>query len=197
MKYSVIQWARKEGCIAGRCTNSETESYPMPENTPLSTESEMLRLMKLREEREARREEKEELAAMKAAEEYEAKVERRKSGDKYMQTQLEMKQFKCDHRKGTSGSGRKFKHIDYMVNRNTFQNGVTRIKCEKCRFKWFPGDTKENAAGTMENCLAKKRFPNPTRLSYAEAWAMTNEENTTNTPSRAEMVTTGPAPVTP
>jgi hypothetical protein len=165
---------------------------------PSSHNEELLKLMRAREERESREAGFRDLERQKVEEEHEARVQRRKTGDAYMATEEAFRQSKCDHRKGTAGSGRKFKIVDYMMNRNTFQNGVTRIKCEKCRFRWFPGDTKEFVAGTMENCLKKiRKTPNPTRLSYNEVWGMTNEENTTNTPSRAEMVTTGPASVTP
>ena len=34
----------------------------------------------------------------------------------------------------------------------------------------------------MDNCLKKKRKPNPTKLSYHDAWNMTSEENTTDLP---------------
>jgi len=162
---------------------------------PLNPSSEFLDLLRKQVELQAKEANRLEEERLTAAIEHEARVERRKQGDAYQASQETLAQSRCDHRKGTSGRGRKFKIVDYMMNRNTFQNGVTRIKCEKCHFKWFPRDTKEFVAGTMENCLKNiRKIPNPTKLSYIEAWNMTNEENTTNTPSRAEMVTSGPAP---
>jgi len=172
----------------------------MTENkSPISPDPQqrLLELMAKQVELQQKEADRQELERLKVTLDHEAKVDRRKAGDAYMESEENFRYSKCDHRKGTAGKGRKFKVLDYMMGRYTFQNGVTRIKCEKCHFKWFPGDTRENAAFTMDNCLKKKRKPNPTKLSYHDAWNMTSDENTTNTPGRAEMVTTGPAPVIP
>jgi hypothetical protein len=164
--------------------------------------NELLELMRAREQREAQQfaEAQEEKRASK--EQHERRVETRKRGDQFYWTELFKTQSRCDHRKGTSGPGPKTKEIDYMVSRYTFANGITQIKCLKCKHKSFPGDTKAVCHGSMENYFANvkaKKGPqlqNPTKLSYNDFYNMTLEENTTNTPGRAEMVTQGPQIVT-
>lgn len=164
--------------------------------------AELLKLMRQREEREAKifAEQQAEKQELKAA--HDRRVAVRKAGDKYYWEQLYLNQSRCDHRKGTQGPGPKTKELDYMVSRHTFNNGVTQIKCLKCKHKAFPGDTKAMCYGSMEAYWADrkdKKGPqqkNPTKLSYNDWYNMTLEENTTNKPSRAEMVTQGPALVT-
>lgn len=160
----------------------------------LSPNDKLLALMEARERREAAIWAKQQEEELKKELDYEAKVNRRKSGDQYHQQQLEIRMSRCDHRKGTTGK-KKFKVLDYMLSRYTFQNGVMRIKCDKCKMRWFPGDTDLLCAGTIENYLKKiRKIANPTKLSYAQAWTLSSDDNTTNTPARAEMVTNAPVP---
>jgi hypothetical protein len=164
--------------------------------------NELLELMRSREQREAREFEERQEEKRVRTEEHSRRVETRKRGDKFYWTQLFQTQSRCDHRKGTSGPGPKTKEIDFMVSRHTFANGLTQIKCLKCKHKSFPGDTKALCHGSMEayleNTKSKKgpQLQNPTKLSYNDFYNMTLEENTTNTPSRAEMLTKGPELVT-
>lgn len=169
---------------------------------PLSTEEKLFQIMAKREARESA--EAERLAAERADIEaaHQRRVDARKAGDKFIWDELFKTQSRCDHRKGTSGPGPKTKEVDYMVSRHVFANGVTQIKCLKCKHKAFPGDSKQLCHGSMEayfaNTKAKQgpKLQNPTKLSYNDWHIMTLEENTTNKPSRAEMLTQGPQPVT-
>lgn len=169
---------------------------------PLSTEEKLLAIMAKREERESA--EAERVAAQRADTEaaHERRVDARKAGDKFVWDELYKTQARCDHKKGTSGAGPKTKITDYMVSRHVFANGLTQIKCLKCKHKSYPGDTKQLCHGSMDayyaNVAAKRgpQLPNPTKLSYNDFHIMTLEENTTNKPSRAEMLTQGPQPVT-
>lgn len=163
---------------------------------------ELLELMRRREEREAKEFNRIESERAAEKEAHERRVLVRMEGDKFYWTELHKRQSRCDHRKGTAGPGPKAKHIDYMVSRHVFANGVTQIKCLKCKHKSFPGDTKQLCHGSMDafiaNTKSKKgpQLPNPTKLSYNDFYNMTLEENTTNKETRAEIVTQGPQPVT-
>ena len=165
-------------------------------------DNELLALMRKREEREAREADRLDGERQNAKEDHDRRVIVRMEGDKYYWSQLHLKQSRCDHRKGTAGPGPKAKHIDYMVSAHTFANSVTQIKCLKCKHKSFPGDTKALCHGSMDafvaNTKSKKgpQLPNPTKLSYNDFYNMTLEENTTNKPTRAEIVTKGPELVT-
>ena len=155
-----------------------------------SGDQELLKLMRAREEREARIFAQQEKERQEREANLLLRINRRKEGDAYELKMAIARQARCDHRKGTSGSGKKFKVVDYNLSRYTFQNGATRIKCEKCRMKWFKGDTKEflvPAAGRNS-----ERIPNHTKLSYADVWRMCDEDST-NTSGRAEIVTTAVA----
>jgi hypothetical protein len=164
--------------------------------------NELLDLMRAREKREAQEFEEKQEEKRVRTEEHNRRVDTRKRGDAFGWKQLFDTQSRCDHRKGTSGPGPKTKVLDYNVSRHAFANGVTYIKCLKCKHKAFPGDTKAMCHGSMdaytENLKSKKgpQLPNPTKLSYNDWYVMTLEENTTNTPSRAEMLTRGPEVVT-
>jgi len=160
----------------------------------LTPDKEMLELLRAREKREAaifEKQQKQELADEQARQ---FRKDTRKKNEEFEWGQIYKAQSLCDHRKGTSKSP-KAKHIDYDVFRHTFANRVVVVKCLKCKHKSFPGDTKEKCWGTMDNYTRgdrSKMVKNPTRLSYAEWVAMTTEDNTTNKPSSAEIVTEGP-----
>jgi len=162
-----------------------------------TSDAQLLELMRLRELREAEEysEKKQKQAAEK--ESYEFRRQRRLEGDRYTETQTLMRQSKCDHRKGTSGSGPKARHIDYMVSFHTFANGLQQIKCLKCKAKVHPGDT--NAALTVNGEEHKNHIFNPFTgkpgLGWEDAFKMTLEENTTNKLSRAEIITRAPTPL--
>jgi hypothetical protein len=170
----------------------------MTEELKPNPNTELIELMRQREVRDAREYERVEAERATAKEEHGRRVEVRKAGDKYYWTELHARQARCDHRKGTSGSGPKAKHIDYDVSRHVFANGVTQIKCLKCKHKSLPGDTKALCHGSMDsyvlNLKSKKgpHLPNPTKLSYADWYNMTLEENTTNRETRAEIITKAP-----
>lgn len=155
----------------------------------------LLKIMEARELREAKKFEIDEAKRRAEEDNYAVRVLRQEQNDHEMWNAVMLWQSKCDHRKGTTGK-KKWKHIDYMVDRHTLQNGTTRIKCQKCRFKAFPGDTAEKCSYTLENFMKGIKVVNPTRLSYAEWYKLTLDENTTNTETRSEMVTQGPVPVT-
>jgi hypothetical protein len=164
--------------------------------------NDLLELMRKRELREAQEFEERQESKRAEKESHDRRVETRKAGDTFYWTELFKAQSRCDHRKGTSGAGPKSKVVDYMVSRHTFVNGVTPIKCLKCKHRAFPGDTKALCHGSMDayiaNTKAKKgpQLPNPTKLSYSDWYTMTLEENTTNKPSRAEMLMPAAEPVT-
>jgi hypothetical protein len=165
------------------------------------TKSNSERLLEIMIQKEAR-EEKEYLAReaerIQLKEDHQRRVETRKAGDAFGWEQDFKRKANCDHRKGTSGPGPKAKHIDYDISRHVFANGVTQIKCLKCRHRAFPGDTKEKCHGTMDNYVANVRakkgpqLPNPTKRSYQDWHVMTLEENTTNKETRAEIITQAP-----
>jgi hypothetical protein len=159
-----------------------------------SQDNELLKLMRAREEREAREADRQERERVELAKAKDFRRERRVSIESFEREMAFKRKAACDHRKGTSGHP-KWKHVDYDISVHTFANGVTVIKCLKCKHKSFPGDTKELTAGTMENLMAKgKKVPNPTKLSYSDFYKM-SQDDTTNTPTRAEMITQGPQPV--
>lgn len=160
----------------------------------LSADQEMLHLLRKREEREAKQFEQDERKRIDAEENHKLRVESQKVNDAYPFTMALQWQAKCDHRKGTGGK-KKWRHIDYNVNRHTFPNGLTVIKCLKCKFRAFPGDTKDKCSYTLDNFKAGSKVPNPTKKAYSEWYEMTMDENTTNTETRSEMVTQGPQPV--
>lgn len=155
----------------------------------------LLKIMEARELRESRESERLELERMEKEANHELRVTTQVTADNQMWDTLALNQSRCDHRKGTSGK-KKWKHIDFNVNRHILPNGVTRIKCMKCVYKAFPGDTAEKCSYTLENFMKSIKVPNPTKLSYAQWYEMTLDENTTNTETRSEMVTQGPVPVT-
>lgn len=165
------------------------------EQPKLAPDQEMLALLRKREEREAREFEQKELQRLEAEENLALRKQRRADGDRQMWDAAMAWQSRCDHRKGTSGK-KKWRHIDYDIGRHTFQNGLTVVKCFKCRFRSFPGDTREQCSYTDANFKNGVKVPNPTKLSYKDWYTMTLDENTTNTETRSEMVTQGPQPVT-
>jgi hypothetical protein len=176
----------------------ESKKMNDQQNRSLNPDQEMLDLMRKREVREARLFEQQELARKEQEDNFNLRRQRQAENDKQVFEAALSWQAKCDHRKGTGGK-KKWRHIDFMVSRHTFPNGVVQIKCMKCRFKAFPGDTQEMCSYTFENYMKgnkKKMVPNPTGYSYAQWYQMTLDENTTNTETRAEMVTQGPVPVT-
>lgn len=166
-------------------------------NEPLNSapNDRLLKIMEARELREAKIFERQEQERAAKEANYEVHRQKQIDADKAVFTSLFLVQSRCDHRKGTSGK-RKWRHIDNMMDRHTLPNGLMRIKCQKCRMTWFPGDTPEKCSYTLDNWLNKKTQPNPTKISYAKAYDMTSDEWTTNTETRSEMVTQGPQPVT-
>ena len=168
----------------------------MNEQTKLTPDQELLELMRRKELREAKEYDRLESERAEAKANYESRRNTQIEGDRQVFISAAQWQARCDHRKGTGGK-KKWRHIDYNLSRFTFPNGLTQIKCLKCRFKAYPGDTAELCSYTMENYLkGGKKVPNPSKLSYAQWYTMTLDENTTNTEARSEMVTQGPTPVT-
>lgn len=162
---------------------------------PLTPDQELLDLMRKKELREAKEYERKEGERAEAKANFTLRKNRQIENDRQVDIAAANWQARCDHRKGTSGK-KKWRHTDYMVERHTFPSGIVRIKCQKCRFKAFPGDTKEKCAYTLQNFMDGIKVPNPTRLAYSNWYTMTLDENTTNTETRSEMVTQGPQPVT-
>jgi hypothetical protein len=164
----------------------------------VSPNEKLLKIMEAREMREAQRFAQEQAEREERENNRKARIATQVEQDKQVFIAAAEWQSRCDHRKGTGGK-KKWRHVDYMISRHTFQNGLTQIKCQKCRMKWYPGDTAEVCSYTMQNYLLGKnkvKYVNPTKLSYAKAYEMTLDENTTNTETRSEMVTQGPTPVT-
>jgi hypothetical protein len=159
------------------------------------------RLLKIMEARELREAEKFAIDQAERAEKeknHAYRVGSQKQADAQYWISLTDWQRRCDHRKGTSGK-KKWRHVDNHVGRHIFQNGTVQIKCFKCRFKWYPGDTKEVCSFFLDNYMKGKnrvKFENPTGMSYEEAYTMTLDENTTNTETRSEVVVQVPSPVT-
>lgn len=164
--------------------------------------NELVELMRKREERESKEFERQEGERKEQRDAHDRRVISRMEGDKFYWTEMFDRQSRCDHRKGTSGPGPKAKHIDYNVSRHVFANGVTQIKCLKCKHKSFPGDTQSLCHGSMDAYIANTKsgkgpqLKNPTKRSYNDFYNMTLEENTTNKETRAEIVTKGPQLVT-
>ena len=168
----------------------------------------MLEVMLKREAREAAEHEvrtrKE--AANKSRRDYLLKM--REESDKENADNLISKQANCDHRKGTTWIHKSMpagiisaKQIDFMVNRHTFGNGQQRVKCEKCGMKWYPGDTQEflirrDSEGKTVKIPNHTKFNGGPRdgqaIGWAEAlWMSKFPDQTTNTPTRAEVVWRG------
>src|ERR1700735_421994 len=109
----------------------------MTDQPNFSPSEELIELMRRKELREAKEFEKKEAQEREAKENYELRLMRQQESDEQAEIAKISWQSRCDHRKGTGGK-KKWRHVDYMVERHTFQNGLTRIKCQKCRFKAFP-----------------------------------------------------------
>jgi hypothetical protein len=163
----------------------------------LQPNDELLKIMRARELREAQRFEQEQAERQEKELGRKQRIATQVEQDKQVFIAAAEWQAKCDHRKGTSGK-KKWKHIDYMLSKHTFQNGVVQFKCLKCRFRAFPGDTREACSYNFENFMKGKnkvKYPNPTGLSYAD-WFRMFQDDTTNSETRSEMVVAGPVPVT-
>lgn len=167
----------------------------MNEPSKLTPDMELLDLMRKKELREAMEFERQQEERRSAKENYELRKHRQSVNDSQVFEAAASWQARCDHRKGTRGK-KKWRHVDFDVSLHVFPNGLGRVKCNKCRFMAFPGDTEKMCSYTHANFQAGKKVPNPSRLSYAKWLDMTLEENTTNTSTRSEMITKGPEPVT-
>lgn len=137
-------------------------------------------LLTLMMAKEARLMEKEKLIEQRIAMSDE---ERRKESERYALAIIE-NQSKCKHLKGGSFR-RRSQAIDPAVYGHTFADGKTRIICNLCKAKWYPGDTAEFF---LRN---GKKVPNWTGIGWREAVAMA--ENSSNRPSSSERPPVGAA----
>lgn len=167
----------------------------MTDQQKLTPDQELLELMRRKEEREAKQWAKQLAKETQQEEHHDYLVKRQQTADSQEWEAAMSWQARCDHRKGTAGK-KKWRHVDYMIGIHTLPSGIQRINCQKCRFRAYPGDTADKCSYTLDNFMKGIKVPNPTRLSYAKWYEMTLEENTTNTPTRSEMLTKGPVPVT-
>jgi hypothetical protein len=88
------------------------------------------------------------------------------------------RQGNCDHLQGNHKLGEMpFKEVSHL-SLHTFQDNSKRIRCNKCGFKWFPGDT----ASTIKR--GKETMPNPTGWGWQEAYKQVMKfKNQGNKPS--------------
>ena len=83
----------------------------------------------------------------------------------------------CKHLKG-SGTRRRNQQRDPNVFFHTFQDGTRMVKCNSCRMKWFPQDTRDFLT---RNGSA---IPNWTHLGWKDAVELC--EDSSNRPSSSE-----------
>ncbi len=139
-----------------------------------------------REEREARREEKE-MAEMLAKEiEYNRKRANRIRSETDEAEKIFAKQATCDHRKGTTGKV-PTRIVDYHLSVFTFVGNKVRIRCNKCGFKWYQFDRSQDYI-----IRDKQKLPNPTKMTFNDAFKLTIRGNTSNQPARSETWITPP-----
>jgi hypothetical protein len=109
--------------------------------------------------------------------------ERKHESERYTIAIIE-NQRKCKHLKG--GVGRtKGQQKDPAVYGHTFTDGKVHIKCQLCKAKWMPKDTKEYLDRNGS------KLPNWTGIGWAEAFEMA--ENSSNRPSSSERFFAGAA----
>jgi hypothetical protein len=109
--------------------------------------------------------------------------ERKHESERYTIAIIE-NQRKCKHLKG--GVGRtKGQQKDPAVYGHTFTDGKVHIKCQLCKAKWMPKDTKEYLDRNGS------KIPNWTGIGWAEAFEMA--ENSSNRPSSSERFFAGAA----
>lgn len=147
-----------------------------------SEQSEILELMRQREMREAReyleRKRNEEIAAQARAE---AVQRMQKIWATAAETQAR-KYAKCDHLHGKTGKGYVAPKIrSYILGKHIFPDGTVRIKCEKCGMKWYRTDTREYIIRDGQ------KLPNPTGLSFQDAYNLYKESDRDETHSSAAM----------
>jgi hypothetical protein len=135
----------------------------------------LLKILLLKEAREAK----------KQQDEYEATQRRTEQRAKNAQAHDEkilLKQARCKHLKGTKKS-QKSQNKDYAVYSHTFINAVTVVQCHLCGMKWKNQDTAEYLFRNG------RKISNHTKIGWVEAQAMLDQS--TNTPSSSEVPMTG------
>lgn len=87
----------------------------------------------------------------------------------------------CKHLKGGKNRQRG-NQKDFNVFSHRFANGIVMIKCNDCKMKWYPGDTRDFL---KRNGMT---IPNWTELGWRDAVLMCEESS--NRPSASELATT-------
>lgn len=111
-----------------------------------------------------KREMKEEQEKLDKEAKYAEKNKKRIAQDAQTIKNLNRQYANCDHLQGNHKNGEiPFKEVTHM-SLHTFQDNTKRIRCNKCGFKWFPGDTAEviKRDGVKQD--------NPTGIGWKEAY---------------------------
>ena len=144
--------------------------------------SELLDLMRQREIRESReylQRKKQEALAEQAREE---SLTRMQAIWAQAAETRAIKYARCDHLHGKVGHGYVAPKIrTYILGKHIFPDGTVRIKCEKCGMKWYRTDTKDTLIRDGQ------KLPNPTHLSFEDAFNLYRESDRDETHSSAAM----------
>ena len=115
------------------------------------------------------------------------KVARHQAADQDQLRNDNRRQANCDHLQGNHKHGEApFKEVSHL-SLHTYGGPSTsdnrRIRCNKCGFKWYPGDTETTllVSRLRDN---REPLPNPTGMSWKDAYkAVMRYKNQGNKPS--------------
>jgi hypothetical protein len=106
---------------------------PVPQQSANDILAELL-LQEKAEAAQKREEEKQKYAML---------LQRRKASEMAQLSNQDRIYANCDHLQGNHKNGESpFKEVTHM-SLHTFADNTMRIRCNKCGFRWFPGDTDE------------------------------------------------------
>jgi hypothetical protein len=136
-----------------------------------------------------RREAKEEKEKLQAEAKYAEKDARRQKQDAQKLASDVRRYTNCDHLQGNHKLGEEPFKVVAHLSHHTYQSGIQRIRCNKCGFRWFPGDTQDHIK------RSGKVSKNPTGMSYKDAVKMCmKSKNMGNKPSKGFVLVVAPTP---
>jgi hypothetical protein len=112
---------------------------------------------------------------------YAQKLAERQKADAEKTANINRKYKNCDHLQGNHKRGEAPMRRVSALYEHLFNNGVNRLRCLKCGFRWFAQDTQEYLIRNGNKEV------NPTKMSYADAVRHTIENSGfgANKPSKA------------
>jgi hypothetical protein len=124
-------------------------------------------------------------AAKEAKSRYKEMYNRRRVADKNRLDFQERVYAACDHLQGNSSNGQVPLREVPDLSHHTYSNNVQRIRCNKCTFQWFPGDTQDEIVRNKQTRI------NPTGLSWKDVSKLVKKFGATgNKPSKGFVTVT-------